>query len=194
MLIQKNESSQDELEQQDSAQDEDDSPLADYQLARDRERRESRPAVQRYGYTETMVYALMTIHKSDRREPTSYTEAMVSQEKDNWFRAMKEEMNSLIKSETWILVERPKNQKIMRCKWIYKKNEASPGKGGVQFNARLVARGFTREFGVHYNKVFAPLVKQTSIRIILICMQQTPVSVPTKHVRPRPKITNERTL
>ncbi|CAM8878647.1 unnamed protein product [Rhodiola kirilowii] len=36
---------------------------------------------------------------------------------------MKEEMDSLMKNETWELVDRPKGQKLVGCKWIYKRKE-----------------------------------------------------------------------
>ncbi|RVW60435.1 Retrovirus-related Pol polyprotein from transposon RE1 [Vitis vinifera] len=48
--------------------------------------------------------------------PTSVEEAM----KDpRWVQAMKEEMEALLKNKTWILVNLPKGQKTVGCKWVF---------------------------------------------------------------------------
>ena len=44
-----------------------------------------------------------------------------------WQKAMDDEIESLYKNKTWVLVERPKDKKLVDCKWIYKKKEAIPG-------------------------------------------------------------------
>ena len=38
-------------------------------------------------------------------------------------RTMNEEIESLQKNLTWQLVEKPKNQKIVRYKWVFKRDE-----------------------------------------------------------------------
>ena len=76
-------------------------------------------------------------------------------------------MDSLYKNGTWELVNKPKDQKLVSCKWIYKiKEGVKPGEG-PRYKARLVAKGFTQKAGVDYNEIFSPVVKHVSIRVIL---------------------------
>lgn len=80
---------------------------------------------------------------------------------------MQEEMNSLKKNGTWILVKQPKHQKLVSCKWIFKVKQGISGVELPRYKARLVTKGFTQKERVDYNEVFSPMVKQTSIRIML---------------------------
>ena len=73
---------------------------------------------------------------------------------------MKEELESLHKNQTWELVEKPVDQKIVGCKWIFKK------KDGIRFKARLVAKTFTQIQGIDFNEVFSPVVEHSSIRVL----------------------------
>ena len=59
-----------------------------------------------------------------------------------WKKAMDEEMNSFHKNQTWELVQLPKGNKVIGCKWIYDKKEDTPG---VRFKARLVAKGYAQK-------------------------------------------------
>ena len=58
------------------------------------------------------------------------------------------------------------------CKWIFKKNDALPGEQKVKFKARLVAQGRTQVERVDYTKIFSPVVKHTSIRLLLALVAQ----------------------
>lgn len=99
-------------------------------------------------------------------EPKTYEEAVNSAERANWLTAMEDEYNSLIANGTWILVDKPTNQKIIDNKWVFKLKRNTDG-SIERFKARLVVRGFTQEYGVDYEETFSPVVRFVSIRTIL---------------------------
>lgn len=66
----------------------------------------------RYGYVDLIAYALMSAEDMPIEEPASYSEAMKSEKCDRWLEAMKEEVNSLHKNQTWTLVLNPGDNKL----------------------------------------------------------------------------------
>lgn len=77
-----------------------------------------------------------------------------------------------MKNKTWILSDRPTSQKAVGCKWIFKKKiEVSDG-NKVRYKARLVAKGYLQQEGVDFNEVISPVVKHSSIRILLSVVAQ----------------------
>ncbi|GJZ18871.1 retrotransposon protein, putative, ty1-copia subclass, partial [Tanacetum coccineum] len=97
------------------------------------------------------------------REPRTRTKPLSSK----WKAAMKEEMDSLRKNKTWELVDHPAGQKLVSCKWLFKIKEGIEGVQKPRYKARLVARGFTQRACINYNEVFSPVVRHTSIWVIL---------------------------
>lgn len=53
-------------------------------------------------------------------DPVTYKDAMTGDNSDDWKAAMDDEMSSLNKNETWILVDLPQNKKSINNGWIYK--------------------------------------------------------------------------
>nr|KYP74269.1 Retrovirus-related Pol polyprotein from transposon TNT 1-94 [Cajanus cajan] len=115
----------------------------DYQLVRDRERRVPKP-IRRFGQANLICYALNVAKEIEgTNEPRNFREAQESSEKQQWKCAMEEELESLRKNNTWRLVDLPKDQKIVGCKWVFKKKDRIPGVEKSRFKVRLVAKGFT---------------------------------------------------
>src|ERR1700712_2865298 len=75
-------------------------------------------------------------------------------------------MQSMRQNGSWELADLPDDRKAIGCKWVYKiKTNVD---GSIQrFKARLVAQGFSQKYGMDYDEVFAPVVRQTTIRTLL---------------------------
>ena len=79
---------------------------------------------------------------------------------------MKEELDALSKNHTWDLVTLPPRQFVVGCKWIYKIKTCSDG-FIERYKACLVAKGFTQEYGIDYEKTFALVARISTIRALL---------------------------
>lgn len=99
-------------------------------------------------------------------EPASYNEAILSEQKEFWLEAMMDEMESLKDNRTFELCELPDERKAIGCKWVYKIKRNCDGEI-KRYKARLVGQGFSQQHGVDYDEVFAPVVRQTTFRVIL---------------------------
>lgn len=91
-------------------------------------------------------------------ENISVSEAL---ENRNWYKAMEEEFDSLIKMKTWNLVQPPENVKPLTCRWIFRQKQDG------KFKARLVVRGFEQKQGFDYFETFSPVARHVSVRLIL---------------------------
>ncbi|KAM2793311.1 hypothetical protein PS2_004857 [Malus domestica] len=135
-------------------------------IAKNRGRRQiTKPA----RYSDYVAFALPIIIDDI---PSNFEEAIESEENERWCNVMGDEMNSLLKNKTWELAKLPKGKKAITCKWVYAKKEDADEKSNVRFKARLVAKGYAQNDGIDYNEIFSPVVKHSSIRIILALVAQ----------------------
>jgi hypothetical protein len=100
------------------------------------------------------------------KEPRNIDEVLKSVFKKEWIDAMQEEMNSLKANQTWELVNKPPDKNIVGSRWVYKSKRSRDGNINC-FKARLVAQGFSQRFGQDYDEVFAPVLRQTTFRMLL---------------------------
>ena len=100
-------------------------------------------------------------------EPATYKEAMRSPNcRRQWAQAIEEELTSLASNGTWELVELPKGRQPITSKWVFKVKYTPSGLVD-RFKARLVARGFSQQYGIDYEETFAPTLRFDSLRMLL---------------------------
>ena len=102
----------------------------------------------------------------DEDEPRNVTEALSGPNKENWTKAMEEEMESMRSNQVWELVDLPKERKAIGNNLVLKIKRKADGTIDI-YKARLVAKGYTQHKGIDYEETFSPVVRFTSIRLIL---------------------------
>ena len=103
---------------------------------------------------------------ADIDEPVDINEAWNGQFEMQWKEATDAEYESLISNHTWDLVPLPKNQNVVGNRWVFKVKR-NPDGSVDRFKARLVAQGYSQSEGIDYEEVFSPVVRFTSIRLLL---------------------------
>ncbi|CAH9137156.1 unnamed protein product, partial [Cuscuta epithymum] len=96
-------------------------------------------------------------------DPTCFSQA---QKFPVWRAAMADEFNALIANKTWDLVPWDSTKNVVACKWVYKTKFNSDG-SVERHKARLVAQGFKQQAGVDFTETFSPVVKPTTVRLVL---------------------------
>ena len=61
----------------------------------------------------------------------------------------------------------PARQRIVGCKWNFNIKEGIPGVEKARYKVRLVAKGYSQVPGVDFNDIFSPVVRHSSIRVLL---------------------------
>ena len=107
--------------------------------------------------------------KTDPTIPKNYHQMLQNQEKDKWMTAIDTEMNNMINMGVWkegdIVNELPSGQRAIDSTWVFTKKDEQDGKT-EKFKARLCGRGFREIYGIDYEEVFAPTVRQKVVRVI----------------------------
>lgn len=101
-------------------------------------------------------------------DPITYEDAAKCVE---WQVAMADEMEAINRNETWSLVDKPENKKIIGLKWIFKTKYKASGEI-LKHKARIVAKGYTQQLGIDVDEVFAPVARMETIRFLFALAAQ----------------------
>ena len=97
--------------------------------------------------------------------PSTYKQAINSEHREHWIKAMDKEYYSITNNQTYDLVPLPRDVQPIGCRWVY--NIKHDPSGNYRFKARLVAQGYTQRYGVDFDKTYAPTARLSSLRILL---------------------------
>ena len=122
----------------------------------------------RYGIDEYVSMAILAEDEviDTSLEPSSLTEALSSIHAREWKAAADAEYQSLVENGTWELVELPVGRTPIKCKWVFKIKRGSDGSVD-RFKGRLVAKGYAQQYGVDYDETYSPVVRFSSVRVLL---------------------------
>src|SRR5579859_5667748 len=106
--------------------------------------------------------AFKAVVKGNWKWPRNYSEARAAEDAKQWESAMQKEYDSIMKNDTWTLVPRPKDAKVVKSRWVLQIKDVNN-----LYKARFCTKGFTQRWGEDYDETFAPVAKYTSIRTLL---------------------------
>ncbi|KAG5549866.1 hypothetical protein RHGRI_014986 [Rhododendron griersonianum] len=122
------------------------------------------PSPSVHGEIEEDVQPPLEVGENVDGEPESYQEALEHDKKGEWAKAMEDEMKSLLENRTYDLVKLPKGKKALKNKWVYRLKHDGEN---LRYKARLVVKGFGQKKGIDFDEIFSPVVKMSSIRVVL---------------------------
>ena len=79
---------------------------------------------------------------------------------------MEEELDPIVKNDTWELNPRPKDKNVIGTKWVFKNKMNEQGKV-VRNKVILVCKGYLEKEGIDYEKTYTPITKMEAVRMFL---------------------------
>lgn len=84
-------------------------------------------------------------------------------DKEIWLEACQTEMGAMDKNQVYEVSDRP-SCNVVGSRWIFTKKVLA--NGTTKAKARIVAKGFTQQFGHDYQSTFAPVIHMDALRFL----------------------------
>ena len=76
------------------------------------------------------------------------------------------EFDAHIVNHTWDLEPADEAQNVIDCKWLFT-TKYLPNGQVERHKGRLCAKGYTQRHGIDYSETFSPVIKTTTIRLVI---------------------------
>lgn len=122
------------------------------------------------GEVDCLIAASKRVNNGD---PSTLSEALSSENKEEWRAAAIEELDSLFENCTFDLnsasLENKRRKmpgsKALTAKWVLKRKINADQ--SIRFKARLVIRGFLQRYGINFDETYAPVATHTTFRLLM---------------------------
>lgn len=99
--------------------------------------------------------------------PVSYPDIAQHPNAKEWYGAVSREIESIEENETWDVVDKPSNVRVLDSKWVFALKEHET-QDNDKFKARLVVRGFNQDSNsFNYDEIYSPVARLSTIRTVL---------------------------
>ena len=102
-------------------------------------------------------------------EPKKIEEALVD---PDWVIVMQDELNQFERQKVWKLVARPKDKTVIGTRWVFR-NKLDEYGIVTRNKAILVAKGYSQQEGIDYDKTYSPVARLEAINIFLELVAQS---------------------
>ena len=79
---------------------------------------------------------------------------------------MEEELQQIIKNDTWESVPRPKDKNVIGTKWVFRNKMNEQGEV-IRNKARLVCKGYSQEEGVDDEETYTCVARMEVMKMFL---------------------------
>jgi hypothetical protein len=111
-------------------------------------------------------FEVALLSAKDCVEPTSYRDALTSDQASDSQPVMQEEYDSLMDNGTWELIDLPADRRVVNYMWLCKVKSDKEGEVS-RFKARFVAKGSRQLACFDYTETFSPVMRMASLRLFL---------------------------